>query len=942
MKRGTISATFDSTYPEIQGYEVLSLIGEGAFGEVYSCRKLSGDYDLCAIKVIRIGLASRQIISRFESESEALSRCDHPNIARVYSVGSTINGQPYIAMEYCSGIPLSEWLESKRPTLKKRIKAFTLAVAGVEHAHSKGIIHRDLKPKNIMVDDSGDEITVKVIDFGLAKALHDPLGEYSTVSARKAAIGTWDYMSPEQAMGLKESDSVRSDVYSLGCVLFYCLTGAPPHGKLGNLPESVRLKRLNEDLISSPSIVNSDPVKRGLHYCKEPLTRELDWITLKALSIDPLHRYSSVAELLSDLYVDSNQSGTLLAKPQRLLYRIGFYFRLNRWPVGIASLVILTLSLSLSVVISQRDLARNSELAAQNERDIALHKTSQVERLLRAHAETLTSFHIPEVAEMLRRNFKNRSFQPSLDEKHSGLNSAELEKVKAEFFNEIDFYWIAREVVDLTLFDDLSASLEQFSDDPGLSDRWVRIYAQSLRRSGQAKLAYDLQSRVQDNFDAHTPLSEDAWRSRKELAQLCFDLGRYYKSEQLVRILIDQFSRLENCLTKDLASFYMLLGAIRHKLGHNSEALVVYQEGLNLIPELPVASPDLEVAIHSSMGVLLKEMGDWKAAEESFLKARQVFENHRDSVSKSRMISFLNNVASFEMDKGNLDEAEASLRNIIEVSKLELGLDHEKTMVCMENLASCLLAKGDIESAGALYEKVLLQQEKFLGKSSLDYLVTLNNLGALKKRLGEFEIARKYYDDAILGIESYFRGGHPLLFKVLLNRSVLEMKAGENEKALGYFQKSHEFGQANLDLNRNDLLFCEANIGYLLGVLDQPHESLRVLSDTLPQHLEIFGESHQGTRLLIQDFFSSLAFPDNEKDIPSFLKKYSEILAELEIESGFPVAIHAHFEAKYLLKFGKHDEALHEINRGITALRGVETVNGELLKSLQQLGKENR
>ena len=562
-----MSSDGEQRYPGIEGLKVLSLVGEGAFGEVYHCQELGGDKKLCAVKVIRSGLATKQIISRFESESKALQRCNHPNIAAVYKVGLTSTEQPFFMMEYCNGVPLSEWIRKENPDLKSRVYVFSQVVAGVEHAHSRGIIHRDLKPKNIMVDDSGDKPVVKVIDFGLAKALDNPLRDVSTITARKAGIGTWDYMSPEQAAGLDGCYSVSSDVYSLGCVLFFCLTGVPPHNGLAQLPESLRLKKLNEDFAPHPSKVNSNSELRGEGYCRDRIPKGLEWIALKALSIDPLQRYSSASEFLLDLEAETTQSNPLLARSPNRFYKWQFYARLHMWAILLFTGVVSVLALSLVIVLKERDQAWESELKAQAGLQELDHRAKQLERMLEVHANTLRDFHIPEMAETLKSEFAKRSTNQAVESLIGSLEPERAEEFRKTFEEQIDFHAITRDVIEMAFFDDLEKALAEFSDDPILSARWGRIYAQSLMRSGNPGAAYELQKKNQSTFDAIGPFKEEAWKSRFELVMICSESGRYLEAMSELEKLVTNLESLEKLSLIEQFDFYAKAGWLRQKLG---------------------------------------------------------------------------------------------------------------------------------------------------------------------------------------------------------------------------------------------------------------------------------------------------------------------------------------------------------------------------------------
>jgi serine/threonine protein kinase len=208
---------------QIGPYKLLSIIGEGGFGIVYLGEQKTPIKRQVALKIIKPGMDSKQVIARFEAESQALALLDHPNIAHVLGAGTTESGRPYFAMEYIKGIPITEYCDREKLSIEDRLKMFVQVCEAVQHAHQKGIIHRDIKPSNIMVSVQDNKAIPKIIDFGVAKAIAMPLTEKTLFTQQGQLIGTPEYMSPEQA-DLQERDiDTRTDIYSLGVVLYQLL-----------------------------------------------------------------------------------------------------------------------------------------------------------------------------------------------------------------------------------------------------------------------------------------------------------------------------------------------------------------------------------------------------------------------------------------------------------------------------------------------------------------------------------------------------------------------------------------------------------------------------------------------------------------------------------------------------------------------------------------------
>ncbi len=371
----------------VGNYVIREQIGEGGFAIVYAAEQEKPVRRKVALKIIKLGMDTKQVIARFEAERQALAMMDHPCVAKVFDAGATETGRPYFVMEYVAGAQITEYCDKQRLTIEKRLGLFAQVCEGVQHAHQKGIIHRDIKPSNVLVAVKEGEPQVKVIDFGVAKAITQRLTEKTIFTEQGQLIGTPEYMSPEQAEMTAENIDTRSDIYSLGVLLYELLTGALPfdpttlrQAAFGEIQRiireqeppkpSTRLSSLGDTSTTFAVRRRADP--RSL---MRELRGDLDWIVMKALEKDRTRRYGTASELAADIQRHVKHE-PVLARPPSGLYRAGKFVRRHKVGAGAGAAVFVVLV--AAIIVTGAALAREAQQReeAELQREEALLQTS--------------------------------------------------------------------------------------------------------------------------------------------------------------------------------------------------------------------------------------------------------------------------------------------------------------------------------------------------------------------------------------------------------------------------------------------------------------------------------------------------------------------------------------------------------------------------------------
>ena len=715
-------------------------------GVVYHAQQTQPIRRDVALKVIKPGMDSKQVIVRFDSERQALAMMDHTNIARVFDAGTTAAGLPYFVMELVDGAPITSYCDSKRLTLKERIELFIPVCQAIQHAHQKGIIHRDIKPSNVLVKQQENQAVPKVIDFGLAKALGEKLSDATMLTNFGEVVGTLQYMSPEQAeLGRKDIDT-RSDVYSLGALLYELLTGTTPleydpTAKSNYLevlqrireeepkPPSTRLRR-SAELKDAAVLRQSDPARPP-----KRLDRELDWIVMKALEKDRARRYETVNGMARDLqrYLAGDP---LEAAPPSTAYRTGKLVRRHRlWLATAATFVaLLVAGGAVSTWMAVRASRAEQEARAVNDflRNDLLAQASASQQ---TRANTKPDPHL-EVRTALDRAAARIE---SKFGKHP-LVEASIRQTVGTTYTDLGLYPEAQRHLEIALELRRRVLGENDLDTLTSMDQLAKV----LERQGKLAKAEPLYIKVLDTrrrlLGAEHP---DTLKTIYSLGATYGGEGKYALAEGIDTTLVAIQRRVLGEENLQTLTSMGNLAAMYHFQGKYARAEPVYLKTLELLPRVSRKEDPESLLVLGNLAELYRDQTKYAQAEPLYVEAldiqrRVLGENHTDTIYT------MNSLAGLYGNQGNYARAEVLYTQALEAGRRGPGADHPRTLDSMNGLADIYRRRGNYVRAAPLYTKTLEARQRVLGEehpATLNTLISLGHVRLLQKEYTEAESA---------------------------------------------------------------------------------------------------------------------------------------------------------------------------------------------------------
>jgi eukaryotic-like serine/threonine-protein kinase len=738
----TQPAPFDSGgHRWVGNYRLLRKVGEGGMGEVWEAEQSRPLRRRVAVKLIRGGLEGRECAARLESERQALALMDHPNIAKVFDAGATPDGRPYFVMEYVPGVPITQHCDTHRLSLNDRVRLFLQVCAGVQHAHQKAIIHRDLKPSNILVSIRDGNAEPKIIDFGVAKATAQPLTDRTLCTQLGQVIGTPEYMSPEQAEMTGQDVDTRSDVYSLGAVLYELLVGARPFDteKLRQSGFDEARRTIREVDPPRPSTRVSSLGDQGPRSARDrsttpralvtELSGDLDWVVMKALEKDRARRYGSPAELAADLERHlKNQP--ILARPPSTRYRLGKFVRRHRVGVAAAGAILAALLAGITAATWGLVRARRAEEVATLEAATAQQVSDFLVALFRvndpwqAKGEKLSARDIvdrgaAEVRLKLADQPRVRArLLGTIGSVYANLGMYEQGRPLVEEALEI-----AKRERDRGTSLTAGALTELASIDERTGD-----YAAAEARLRES-VALTLKLRGPDHVDTAARLFR--------LGVVLWREGKYAEGESLTVAAKDIYARSDGDRRENIALCLNNLSNYHARRGEGRATKEMRQEALALLRSV---HGDTHPAIATALQNLTGFGGPPEEDEARIVEARAILVKVYGEEHPETMDCVIN-LAEHWLTFGKVDSAETALRRVLPVAERTLGPEHPLTLHALVDLGWVYRARGDYAKAEGYYRETAVRRRRSLGPEHPDAIRATWQVGRLLVWQGKFEEA---------------------------------------------------------------------------------------------------------------------------------------------------------------------------------------------------------
>ena len=892
-------------------YKIIRTLGVGGMGEVYLAEQAEPVRRQVAIKLIKLGMDTKEVVARFDTEQQALALMNHPHIARVLEAGATENGRPYFVMEHVAGESITDFCDSHRLTTTRRLELFSHICDAVQHAHQKGVIHRDLKPSNILVMQPNGQPVPKIIDFGVAKATNQRLTERTVFTEQGRVIGTPEYMSPEQAQANSLDVDTRTDIYSLGLILYELLVGALPFDKEGfrNLAYEEIRRKIREEEAPKPSTrvssLGGDSRELAHRRRTDPasLTRtlrgDLDWIVLKAIEKDRARRYASASELEADIRRHLADE-PVLASPPSKTYRLRKFVRKHRTPVTVVAVVALVLV--AGVVVSTTAMMRARDALAQKEEQRKKAQT-QEEAALAAKEEVQK---------------ERDAAQEAREEALAAKGEAETEAKKATAIKDFlaDMLSSARpgrqgrDIKVAEILDQVERKIEgSFPDEPEVAATLhetvgYTYHALGFPESAMAHLdkALRIRRRVLGENDPET------LTVMRGLSILLQGQGNFAKAEVVGRQALEGLERVLGPEDPETLVAMMLLARILKDLGEYPEAESLCRVALDLQQRILGSDHPETIASLSTLATLRERQGHLLEAIE--LERQAIRASLKTNGGEHPFtLTAMTNLGWMLEGAGEMTEAERIRRRVLQIQRQVLGEDHPETLNSMQHLASFLRKQGRLSESERLYRLTLEKAERLLGPDHPLVEVTTYHLGIVLYSQGRLDEAKPLLLQALQTLRRERGDDHRETITVMNGLACLLADEGSYEEAESVFGEILERGREVLGESHPLMLRARLNLASCMLDLKRLDEAETLYREAATGYADLLGPSHIDTLGSMDGLAAVLRSREKLAESEEIGRKILQLLEDCPQKDGWEAAVLKRGYALTLFKLGRYQDA---------------------------------
>jgi serine/threonine protein kinase/tetratricopeptide (TPR) repeat protein len=807
-------------------YKLLQLIGEGGFGSVFLAEQEQPVRRKVALKIIKLGMDTRQVVARFEQERQALAMMDHSNIARVFDAGETEAGRPFFAMELVNGDPITAYCDRNCLSIVERLELFAQVCSALQHAHTKGIIHRDLKPSNILVSTQEGRPNAKVIDFGIAKATSAPLTDKTLFTEHRQMMGTPEYMSPEQVEGSLDIDT-RTDVYSLGVLLYELLTGTTPfsgkelrsaaYGEIQRIirevdpaSPSTRLSQDSGTLANIAAQRRTQPAKLGAI-----IRGELDWVVMKALDKERKRRYESPSSLEADVRRYLNGEA-VIAAPQSKVYRIRKFVFRHKGTVSAVSAVLIVLMIGIVAFAWQARIAIRQRDAAELARaEVKIH-AEQLKLVSDFQSRMLGQIDPTLAGEQLRKDLSER-FANALERSEV---SADDRVGRTQFFtrelSEINATDVAAAMIDRMILEPSIREIDlKFKAQPDVDAQLRYAVAEIYDTLGMSEKALSNAAASAETFErVHGKDHEGAILSRKLQGVQLRSTGRYEEATVIARGAVDSSLHVYGPNHKETFYAKMILGinlAAQHKY---AEAEPLLQGALEGYRRLLGNDHRDTLACLTHCAFLYSTQGELVEAEKYLREAYDTSKRVLGSEDPD-MLDTTANMGTLLAEMGKLDEAATLLGQAAEGFRKVCGEDHPQTLASLRELGKTFVDQHKLDDAEKVFIQILGVQRRTLGKDHPDIADGLVNLAMVRESMGRLDESRQGLEEAVAMLRYLYPQGSIPLALNMWHLGRIQLKLNGPMSALPLLEESEAMAEQYLPatnpqlIKMRDMLFRE-------------------------------------------------------------------------------------------------------------------------------------